>query len=409
MSFVDQHGEWETRRISLFGVAKSVISQLSIGQELTKVTLPSLFLYPYSELELGGYRSLQHIGLLLKANEEFDPLKRFLHVLRYFFSITQREKFEKKPYNPILGENHLVWTEPENSKGPVVYLGEQVSHHPPVFAYFIESKNEKIKIRSSIHFATKFHGNSISAAMTGGTKIELGFHGEHYHFSKPLPDLWIKNTIFGTKREPWDGEVIITCPKTNLKCSIIYKEEGWSAVNYATAVITKTDTNTHIATIKGIVGDSYHFIKLEENSPFQDDKVFLEMKTLKENKMLYMPQDQWDDRSSLKVWGDTSTSIAIDDMPNADISKRKVEDAQRKRRNEGNNFAPQYFKMDESTSLWDCTLDSIVPLISRKKDPLVSSLQEEEKLIQKLSNIEIKDKEPEKAAIAPPSPKTSKK
>jgi len=255
MSYVDQHGDWETRKISIIGVAKSVISQLSIGQELSRVTLPSLFLCPFSFLELAGYRSLQHIGLLLKANEEFDPVKRMLHIVRYFFSITQREKFEKKPYNPILGENHIVYTEPENSKGPVVFFAEQVSHHPPVFAYLIESKNERIKVRSTDHFATKFHGNSISVAITGVTKIELGFHGEHYLFSKPLPDVWIKNTIIGTKREPWDGEVLITCPKTNLKCTITFKEEGWSAVNIGTAVISKMDSSTPILTVKGTPGD----------------------------------------------------------------------------------------------------------------------------------------------------------
>jgi len=134
------------------------------------------------------------------------------------------------------------------------------------------------------------------------------------------------------------------------------------------------------------------------------------MKSLKENKMIYLPESQWDERSSLRVWGDTSTSIAIDDMPNADISKRKVEDAQRKRRNEGNNYAPQYFKQDDGNShFWECTLDTILPFISRKKDPLVvSSLQEDENLVQKLSNVEIKDKEPEKAAT-PASPKVSKK
>jgi hypothetical protein len=410
MSLVDQHGEWEGRKISI------------IGADLTKVSLPSVFLSPFSSLELAGYRTLQHVDLLLKANEEFDPIKRFLHVLRYFLSITQKEKFEKKPYNPILGEHHIVYVEPENSKGPVVFLAEQVCHHPPVFAYMIESKNEKIKLRSSIHFATKFHGNSISAFVTGGCKIELGFHGEQYIFNKPLPDLWIKNTIIGTKREPYDGEVIITCPKTNLKCSIHYKEEGWSSVNHAYVVISKMDNNTPIVTIKGVPGDSYHF---QDNTTVGEDKVLLDMKSLKENKMIYMPEEEWDDRSSLKIWKDTSLCIAVDDITNADIHKRKVEDAQRKRRAEGTNFVPQYFKYDDYNSCWDCTIDSILPLISRKKDPLVSSLQtqvnEEDKLVQKMSNVDLKDKETaikdketavkdkESAKARPASPKVSKK
>jgi hypothetical protein len=48
MSNVDITGtEWETRKISLFGVAKSFVSQLSVGQDLTKVSLPAIFLNPY--------------------------------------------------------------------------------------------------------------------------------------------------------------------------------------------------------------------------------------------------------------------------------------------------------------------------------------------------------------------------
>lgn len=39
-------------------------------------------------------------------------------------------QFEKKPYNPILGETHLVWTESEEF-GRTECLSEQVIHHPP--------------------------------------------------------------------------------------------------------------------------------------------------------------------------------------------------------------------------------------------------------------------------------------
>lgn len=38
-------------------------------------------------------------------------------------------QFEKKPYNPILAETHIVHVDANGS--PVIFLAEQVSHHPP--------------------------------------------------------------------------------------------------------------------------------------------------------------------------------------------------------------------------------------------------------------------------------------
>lgn len=31
--------------------------------------------------------------------------------------------------------------------------------------------------------------------------------------------------ILGTRRETWDGEITISCAKTNVRCTLVYKEE----------------------------------------------------------------------------------------------------------------------------------------------------------------------------------------
>lgn len=43
-SLVTTKGVWDTKKISVWGVARSVISQLKAGQDLTRVSLPSIFL-----------------------------------------------------------------------------------------------------------------------------------------------------------------------------------------------------------------------------------------------------------------------------------------------------------------------------------------------------------------------------
>ncbi len=65
-SYVDKAGEWETRKISIIGALQSFISQLTVGEEITKVSLPAVLLSPYSAIELAAYRGLSFIHVLLQ-------------------------------------------------------------------------------------------------------------------------------------------------------------------------------------------------------------------------------------------------------------------------------------------------------------------------------------------------------
>ncbi len=83
-------------------------------------------------------------------------------------------------------------------------------------------------------------------------------------------------------------------------------------------------------------------------------QLILEPSKLTRNKLHYLPWEQLNELSSLRwsvtqwftflrVWADLSKAIEIDDMSTADMAKRKVEDAQRKRRAEGHDLDPKYF------------------------------------------------------------------
>lgn len=82
-----------------------------------------------------------------------DPRDRMVQVLRWYlsaFHAGRRSEVAKKPYNPILGETFRCWWDVDNPNsqpatqssvpdGPVpwcssnqlVFIAEQVSHHPP--------------------------------------------------------------------------------------------------------------------------------------------------------------------------------------------------------------------------------------------------------------------------------------
>ncbi len=82
---------------------------------------------------------------------------------------------KRKPYNPILAENHICWTETpnlasENSRrtaatGITKFFGEQTSHHPPITAFVIENPVENIMVEANVGFCTHLLLYSLTLAL----------------------------------------------------------------------------------------------------------------------------------------------------------------------------------------------------------------------------------------------------
>jgi len=355
MSYLDKPGEWETRRISIIGVAKSFISQLSVGQDLTKISLPAVFQYPYSALELGGHRSTSFCHLLYQANKEEDPFNRMLCAVRWFLSSTQKEKFEKKPYNPILGEWHFCWADNEEW-GRTCYLGEQTEHHPPICSFCMRNTEADVTVEGFVQVDITFHGNSVTVGTKGPMKVDMGKRKERYTFSCMLPNVGVKNVILGTKRIAWEGEATIVCEETGYKATMFFKEEGWYCTNVVNGTIVKMDKpDEPIITFYGALGTKI----MSTNPKTNAQEVLYDYELEKRVVLNYPPMHVVDDRNSLKLWKDVNKAIEIDDMNAADTNKRLVEEAQRKRRKEGTNFSPRFFKFNTESATWDAMIDEM--------------------------------------------------
>ena len=53
------------------------------------------------------------------------------------------------------------------------YIAEQVSHHPPISAYFYLSPANKVRIIGELRPNGKFLGNSVSTTMEGENRVFL--------------------------------------------------------------------------------------------------------------------------------------------------------------------------------------------------------------------------------------------
>jgi hypothetical protein len=99
---------------------------------------------------------------LAKANDYSDPLERFMMVIRFFLATIKQETFEKKPLNAVLGENHICWAvHDENGDDVSAFIGEQVSHHPPISAYQVTNRKHELGMTANISFGVKFGSNQV--------------------------------------------------------------------------------------------------------------------------------------------------------------------------------------------------------------------------------------------------------
>lgn len=121
----------------------------------------------------------------------------------------------------------------ENGLIRVVYLTEQVSHHPPVSAFYASCPSRSIDVRGVDQISARISGTTVRVApgsynkgifinITGGPG-----EGEQYHISHPVAHIngILRGSFYVTIAE----STIITCTggkgKENYRAVIEYKEE----------------------------------------------------------------------------------------------------------------------------------------------------------------------------------------
>ncbi|XP_054091107.1 oxysterol-binding protein-related protein 2 isoform X2 [Zeugodacus cucurbitae] len=156
---------------------RNVMSVLKncLGKELSKVTMPVTLNEPLSFLQrICEY--MEYAEILNQAAEEEDPADRMKHVATFAVSALA-SNWERigKPFNPLLGETYELQT------NGFKILCEQVSHHPPISAFNVESAN--YKFYGSINPKIKFMGKSINIQPKGMVTVELTRWNEAYTWS----------------------------------------------------------------------------------------------------------------------------------------------------------------------------------------------------------------------------------
>lgn len=346
LSNVEKNGEWKTRPIDLWGLLKSFISQLKVGEQITKISLPAEMCYPYSMLEMVAYRQLSLFKALYGINEETDGLKRMLIVLKYFACLPKNETHNKKPWNPILGETHMARVV-DDQNGPTEFMSEQVSHHPPVSAFHVRNDKQQFEISSNLGFQVKFSGNSASISVNGPSTLKANKLGEVYEFSRCMPAMLVRNLVLGTKYIVWEGDCVISCPQTGYEAKVSFKE-GWTRNSIMSGTVYHaSEPKKTLYSFDGNCGSEIKVTPKGSNVPEKSKFTLVNVADQVSDKLSYLPPDKLEPMSSVMVWGPVNAGVLQHNTILADEEKFFVEQEQRRMRqvraDAGKEFEGQYF------------------------------------------------------------------
>ncbi|XP_039768765.1 oxysterol-binding protein-related protein 2 isoform X2 [Ornithorhynchus anatinus] len=191
-----------------------------IGLELSKITMPIAFNEPLSFLQrITEY--MEHIYLIHKASCQTQSLERMQAVAAFAVSaVASQWERTGKPFNPLLGETYELIRDDLGFR----FISEQVSHHPPVSAFYSEGLNQDFRFHGSIYPKLKFWGKSVEAEPRGTITLELLKHNEAYTWTNPT--CCVHNVIIGKLWIEQYGTVEILNHRTGDKCVLNFKSCG---------------------------------------------------------------------------------------------------------------------------------------------------------------------------------------
>ncbi|KAF9550227.1 glycerol ethanol, ferric requiring protein [Mortierella hygrophila] len=309
-----------------------VATLASFSGDLSSLTCPSFLLSSVSLLEYSQYWG-DHPKLFASISKGETPEERLLNATRWFISTlygsyssrSTTAGMEKKPYNPVLGEQYFAqWTGDEET-GDTILKAEQVSHHPPIMGFHLENKKAGVILEGHCGQKSRFAMPAgIDVSQTGHAILTLPQFKERYLIT--LPNLNIRGMVTGRPSVELSGTTYIVSSAGHM-----------TTIEYSTKGYFSGERHSFKATLKPIEGGSVFYTaqgvwsgasnytdnKTNETSLFfdsdTDPRVAPELK----------PQVEMGDLESHKLWSQVTNAINNKDYSTASRVKAQIEEAQR--------------------------------------------------------------------------------
>jgi len=325
-------------------VIMSMISQLRVGMDLHKVTFPTFVLEPRSMLErITDFMS--HPDLIFGAENCDDPEERFIRVLQYYLAGWHiKPKGVKKPYNPVLGEFFRCrYDYPDGTQG--FYIAEQVSHHPPVSAFYYVTPQNKVAIIGELRPKSKFLGNSVSTQMDGENRVYLLGRPEDGEYVISMPNMYARGILWGKMVLELGDTCTARNDRNGISADLTFKTKGYfsGAYNSIAGKIKKGSSES------GEVSGKWSGVMEYKNSKTGEKRVLFDVQKDgdKVAPKWVAPEEEQEPNESRRLWSKLTQAILAKDMDAATEAKTEVEESQRElarqREEKGENWTPRFF------------------------------------------------------------------
>ncbi|KAI1282071.1 Oxysterol-binding protein-related protein 8 [Halotydeus destructor] len=337
------------------GLLWTLLKQVRPGMDLSKVVLPTFILEPRSFLEkLGDY--YYHSDILAKAAIEDDPFIRMKQVVQWYLSgFYKKPKGLKKPYNPILGETFRCYWNHDDTKSRTFFISEQVSHHPPVSAFYITNRKDGFAISGSVLAKSKFYGNSVSAILDGTARLSLLTRGEDYTLTMPYAHC--KGILMGNLSLEYGGKVEIRCDKTGYYTEMEFKLKPFlGGSEYSNLLVGKIKLGKE--TLASVDGHWDVSIKIKDKKTGVESVLWEVTPEVKSRRLkrYTVPIEHQDEFESEKLWRAVSVAILRCDQVAATEEKTILEEEQRRATKERAakmaTYETKHFVQDILTGEW---------------------------------------------------------
>uniref|UniRef100_H2YQU2 Oxysterol-binding protein n=1 Tax=Ciona savignyi TaxID=51511 RepID=H2YQU2_CIOSA len=347
-------------------VIMHLLSQVKLGMDLTKVVLPTFILERRSLLEMYA-DFFAHPDLFVEVGEKETAEERMVACLRFYlstFSAGRNSSVAKKPYNPIIGETfQCIYHVPPGLQGPeqptvvadgpipwaksnqLTFYSEQVSHHPPVSAFYTELKDKRMQFNGHIWTKSKFLGLSIGVHNIGQGCLRLLDRDEEYIIN--FPNGYGRSIL----TVPWvelGGDCTITCEKTGYNAFIKFHTKPFygGKAHRISAEIFAPNEKKPLCTVEGDWND-HMFIKYTSGC---NDSFFNAKKKMKTQKLVRKIELQGE-LESRRLWEKVTFNLHNNNIDEATDGKRFLEDRQRAeakhRLENGIVYKPKLFHEDD--------------------------------------------------------------
>ncbi|KAI0791814.1 hypothetical protein C8Q75DRAFT_814858 [Abortiporus biennis] len=310
-------------------IITSLISQLRVGMDLSKVTFPTFVLEPRSMLErITDFMS--HPDLIFGAENCDDPEERFIRVLQYYLAGWHiKPKGVKKPYNPILGEFFRCrYDYPDGTKG--FYIAEQVSHHPPVSAFYYFSPENKVAIYGELRPKSKFLGNSVSTQMDGENRISLLGRPEDGEYVISMPNMYARGILWGKMVLELGDNCTARNEKNGYFADLQFKTKGYFSGTYNAIAgkIRKGSNDT------GEISGKWSSVMEYKSTKNGERRTLFDVSKEGQNiaPKWVAPESEQEPNESRRLWSKLTAAIIAKDMEAATEAKTEVEEGQRELR-----------------------------------------------------------------------------